>query len=52
LYETLKAVCCLDDMEEDGVDLACAGEATYGEWLCVKGLESEVDDRGVDAWWN
>lgn len=37
-------------MEDIGPDLAFAGEATYGEWPCIKGLESEVVDRGVEAW--
>lgn len=37
----------LDAMEEDETDLPLIGDETQGDWPCIKGLESEVDDKGV-----
>jgi hypothetical protein len=37
----------LDAIEEDETDLPLIGDGTHGDWPWVKGLESEVDDKGV-----
>lgn len=39
-------------MEDDDADLALAGDGTQGDWPWMNGLDSDVDDKGVEAWWN
>jgi hypothetical protein len=41
---------CLDAIEEeDDADLPLDGDETAGDWPWVNGLESDVEDSGVDT---
>lgn len=38
---------CLEAIGDDPI-AAPPGEPTAGDWPCVKGLDNEVDERGVE----